>query len=202
MKRNRLYLYLLLNVIVSAVTTLIVLTIWDSTRKPDLAADPALSGVQATLNPALSQPASGSPATITPAPSGPTETALAALRETAAAPKVTATLPPAGTPVIEISNVVGAGDLENEVVQLKRLGEGNLSMAGWKLVGEHNNTYIFPAQPELILYKEGAVQVFTKAGSDSVFQVFWNRDKAAWQPGETLKLLDREGTERATYIVP
>jgi hypothetical protein len=112
------------------------------------------------------------------------------------------TLPPTSTPIIQIASVVGVGDVQQEVVLLKRVGEGNLSMVGWKLQGEHNNIYTFPKQPELILYKDGAVQVFSKAGTDSVTEVYWNRPDAAWRSGELIRLLDPQGNERATYRIP
>ncbi len=85
---------------------------------------------------------------------------------------------------------------------LKRAGEGNLRLVGWKLVGEHDNMYTFPEQPELILYKDGAIQVYTKAGTDTVTEVYWNRSTAAWRSGELIRLLDPQGSERATYRVP
>ncbi len=221
--------YLLLNILVSAATTLAVLWIWDNVhnseaRKAQQAAAP-LAQAQATENlvvkeaatmyaagtaSALSTRAASTRTVDTQPPSaggngsaassGPTATTIPTLAvET---PQPVETLPPAGQPVIQIMSVVGAGDLEQEMVMLKRVGEGNLSMVGWKLQGEHNNTYTFPAQPELILYKDGAVQVYTGAGTDSVTEVYWNRIEAAWRSGELIRLLDPQGTERASYRVP
>jgi hypothetical protein len=118
-------------------------------------------------------------------------------------PAPTETLPPPnGAPVIQIISVVGVGDVDQEMVMLKRAGEGNLRLVGWKLVGEHDNTYTFPEQPELTLYKDGAIQVYTKAGTDTVTEVYWNRPAAAWRSGELIRLLDPQGSERATYRVP
>jgi hypothetical protein len=104
--------------------------------------------------------------------------------------------------LIELVSVVGAGDLQQEVVLLRRIGEGNLRMVGWKLVGEHNSTYTFPEEPELTLYKDGAVQVYSGTGTDTVTEVYWNRTEAAWRSGELLRLLDPQGNERATFKIP
>ncbi|RPJ41135.1 MAG: hypothetical protein EHM21_13615 [Chloroflexi bacterium] len=175
-KRSNLLLYLLLNIFVSAITTLAVLVIWDYTRRADSPLLPIVAA-QTGTNPAQTLP------TETP-------------------PSPTATLPPVGEQVITFVSVVGPGDLDQEAVIFKRLGEGNLRLAGWKLTGEHNNTYAFPEQPELILYKDGAVQIYSKTGSDTATDVYWNRDKAAWRSGELLKLVDSAGNERASYKVP
>ena len=55
--------------------------------------------------------------------------------------------------------------------------------------------YTFPSQPELTLYKDGAVQVYTRAGTDTVTEVYWNRAEAAWRSGELIRLVDAQGIE-------
>lgn len=177
-RRNSLLLYLILNIIVSALATLAVLVIWDRTHGGSIFA-PGSGGSP------LVNPGSGAGANPT----------------AAASPQPTETNPPPDVPVIQIVSVVAAGDLEQEVVLLKRLGEGNLHMAGWKLQGE-SNTYSFPEQPDLVLYKDGAVQVFSRLGTDSATEMYWNRSDAAWRSGETIRLIDRDGAERASYQVP
>ncbi len=193
-RKSNLLLYLLLNILVSAATTLVVLWAWDAYR----------GSREADLQQALAQSTVPAAELKTPVVSGAepavTEPSLPTLPVETAGP--TETLPPASQPVIQIVSVVGAGDIEQEVVMLKRAGAGNVSMVGWKLRGEHNNTYTFPAQPELILFKDGAVQIYTRAGTDTVTEVYWNRSKAAWNSGELIRLLDPQGTERATYRVP
>lgn len=180
MKRStRLTIYLLLNVLISAATTLAVLVAWDFAHRGQ---QPVAVLVNTPVR--LSQPV-----VIPPTPaaqlSGPTDTPL-----------------PASAQVIQILSVVGAGDLEQEMVMIRRVGSGNLNMAGWKLQGENNNTYAFPSQPELVLYKDGAVQVHSKVGADTATDVYWNRSAAAWRSGETLRLVDGQGNERASYRVP
>lgn len=185
--RSRLPLYLLLNVIVSAVTTLAVLLIWDAVRGPE--------ETQLIL-PLIAATQQGVPAAQ--------NTAVAAVSTPAEppTPAPTATLPPLDTPIIQILSVVGPGDLEQEVVLLRRLGDGNLRMTGWRLESSRGVKYAFGEQPELILYKDGAIQIYSKAGTDTATEIYWNRTEPAWQSGDTLKLIDPEGNERANYLVP
>ncbi|HEX9019426.1 MAG TPA: lamin tail domain-containing protein [Anaerolineaceae bacterium] len=178
-RRSHLLVYLLLNVVISAATILVVLVIWDHNRPGGVATLPPLP--TGAANPPL---VTATPVLPTPLPA-PTET-----------------LPPAGTPLIEIASVVGAGDVTQEVVMLRRQGDGNLRMAGWKLQGQHGIAFVVPATPELILYKGGAVQLFTRAGTDTATEIYWNRDQPAWRSGETLTLLDPLGQQRATFSVP
>lgn len=179
--RSRLPLYLLLNVIVSAVTTLAVLLVWDTLRGPDQA-QLFLPLIAPTATPQGAPPATQTAPAGTPAP--------------------TATLPPLDTPVIQVLSVIGPGDLQQEVVLLKRIGEGNLRMTDWRLESSSGVKYVFAEFPELILYKDGAVQIYSKAGTDTATEVYWNRTEPAWKSGETLKLIDPEGNERATYLIP
>ncbi len=191
-RRSNLLLYLLLNILVSAATTLAVLAAWDNARKADLPSAPPVGAAAATAT---------SPVKVVAVITAPDSTP-GILPKPSDTPQPIDTLPPVGQAVIQIQNVVGVGDIEQEVVTLKRVGSGNVRMAGWKLEGEHNNSFVFPDQPELILYQDGAVQLFSKAGTDTATEVYWNRKEAAWRSGETIKLLDPQGNQRAVYSVP
>lgn len=103
---------------------------------------------------------------------------------------------------IQIKNIVGAGDLEAERVLLKFVGEGELNMTGWRLEDEDGNVFLFPQTPRLILYRDGAIYIFTKSGVNSVIELFWGRSESAWQSGETATLRDVDGKVRATYQIP
>jgi LysM repeat protein len=104
--------------------------------------------------------------------------------------------------VIQIKNIIGAGDLETERVLIKYSGDGELVMSGWKLQGQDGNVFTFPEEPRLVLYRDGAVYVFTKPGVNSVIEFFWGRDAPAWRSGDTVSLLDAQGSLRATYQIP
>src|SRR5574340_316675 len=165
---KRIFPYLILNILVSAATTLIVLVVWDRVQHPTLSAS--------SNNPTgqVSSSTVGSDAA----------------RQ--------ATLPPLDTPVIRIETVIGAGDLDTETVQLQRTGEGDLQLAGWRLEGG-GKEYVFP---DLTLNKNGSIRLYTRAGQNTVIELYWGLDKAAWKPVGTITLYDTAGNERASYTIP
>jgi hypothetical protein len=170
--RNSLLLYILLNIIVSAATTLAVLVIWDRVKQSEMPPQLATQPVEAVNTPVS--------ATL------------------AATPTLQAS---AGT-LIEINQIIGAGDAQQEYVLLKRIGDGDLNLAGWKLKDENGNVYSFPASQELVLFKGGAVQIFTRVGVDTPTEIYWNRTDPVWKVGEQATLVDASGNVQATYKVP
>lgn len=115
-----------------------------------------------------------------------------------AAPQEQATLPPLDQPVIRIETVIGAGDLSSETVQLQRIGENSLQLAGWWLEGG-GQKFTFPA---LTLNKNGSVRLYSRSGQNSVIELYWGLAKAAWKAGDTLRLFDPQGNQRADYTIP
>jgi len=100
---------------------------------------------------------------------------------------------------VKISSVVGAGTASAEIAVVKFEGEGQLNLAGWQLKDEDGNTFTFP---QLTLYPNGAVQVHTVAGTDTVIDLYWGLRDPVWQSGEDAKLFDSQGNLRAVYPVP
>jgi hypothetical protein len=173
--------YLFLNLLVSAATTLAVLAAWDFFTGHNLV-DNVLAGE-------AGRPVAGAAATPTAA-------------ATAAAAAERPALPPPDVEVVQISLVAGAGDLNQEVVTIKRVGEGDLWMAGWTLFDESGSTYVFPESPELVLFAGGAVRLYSKGGADTATEIYWNRSEPAFQSTELVTLADPQGNVRATYRVP
>ena len=164
MDRRRLFLYLLLNVFVSACVTGAILFWYDRNYRASLA-----------------------PVSVAVVTAG---------RETAVSDD--ALLPDAEI-LIEIVSVVGAGTLDTEVVVVRYNGEGELGLANWQLKDENGNTFTFP---QLILYTDGAVQVHTVSGSDTVVDLYMGLRDPIWESGEVAKLFDPQDNLRATYRVP
>jgi competence protein ComEC len=176
-RRNRNFLlYLVLNLLVSAGATYGVLWFWDRTHP---ATPQALQGIL-LMTQAAGQPVSSA---------------------TPSAAAITTPIPN-GVQVIQIDSVIGAGDLPSEVVTLKRLGDGDLSMTGWQLKSGRGQVYHFPSSPVLVLFKGGAIQIYSGPGEDTATALYWNRKDAAWKSGDTLTLLDAQGQSRAKYVVP
>jgi LysM repeat protein len=128
--------------------------------------------------------------TITPRPSatstrGPTQTA-------------TLTQPAQEAQVV-ITSVIGAGSLANEHVVLQRTGDGELSLAGWRLVDRAGNTYTFP---QLTLYKGSTINLNTRQGEDTVLDLYWGLSSSVWKAGKTVYLYDAQDNLRASYTIP
>ena len=98
-----------------------------------------------------------------------------------------------------IDSVVGAGDLDSERVLLKHQGGGELALTGWRLQNDQGNVFVFP---QLTLYGGGAVSVFSKAGNNTVVELYWGLNHAVWPSGSTVTLIDSQGNSRSTYVVP
>jgi LysM repeat protein len=130
--------------------------------------------------------------TPTPDEPAPTRTRPASTGET------TPSKPPQETRVV-INSVIGAGDLATERVFITRLGEQEISLADWTLEDEDGNRFTFP---QLVLYKDGAVNVWTASGTATVVDLYWGLTQAVWESGETVTLKDTDGQVQATYTIP
>ncbi len=234
--------YLGLNVLVSAITVVIVLSIWGGRRQTPPAAPPT-----PTLN-VVARVASVVPTatvTIIPSPTpvtyrvqpGDTLYAIAVELDvpldalmaangltnpdtldvgqvlvvpqlendstpvpTSAPAPLPATVTPDAAqeaPRVEIRGVDGAGDLEREAVRLLNTG-GVARMAGWTLDDGQGNIYRFP---EFTLHS-GAASVHTRAGTDTVIDLYWGLDQAVWTPGKVITLRDASGAVQSTFRIP
>jgi len=242
MKRwKRLFYYLLINVLISACTTVAVLVAWDRTH------DPAPGGVlpQISLNiPARSSGSTATPppvltetpaaiATLIPTPTqvfivyqvelgddfagiaerfGVSEEELIAVNGFTQAqplgPGEVLRIPVTPTPATEadsqaeiaILRVIGEGDLTSERVVLEKHADRAILLAGWQLTDEDGNAFTIPY---LELVKDGfQVEIYTKAGTNNVNNLYWGLDRAIWRSGETVTLRDADGNVRATYRIP
>jgi len=164
MDRRRLFLYLLLNVFISACVTGAILFWYDRNYRSvsHSAVQPAAPlsnqpvAAQATLNPQIDIP-------------------------------------------VEIVSVIGAGTLNAEWVVVKYKGEDQINLANWELKDGDRNVFVFP---QLILHTNGAVQVHTASGTNTVIDLYWGESDPVWESGEEAQLLDPSGNVRAVYKVP
>lgn len=110
-------------------------------------------------------------------------------------------IPPAGTPVFSILNVIGAGDLLKEEVDLKYSGSGIFCMNGWQLSDQTGERYSFPKYFQF--YSGGVViKIYSRAGTDTPLELFWGLQSSIWRSGSTVKLLDSQGKEQASFKIP
>lgn len=101
-------------------------------------------------------------------------------------------------PQVKIRGAYARGDLQNEFVYLENLG-GVAAMEGWVLEDGAGHAFTFPA---FTLYNGGGVNLYTRAGSDSVINLYWGMDRALWGEATVLTLRDRTGAVHATFELP
>jgi LysM repeat protein len=112
---------------------------------------------------------------------------------------ISAELPVEGEANVEISDVVGVGDVEEEAVSIVNSGSRPIALLGWRLSDADGRTYTFG---QVTLFGEGAaIVVHSGDGQEGPADLYWGFDEAIWEPGETITLVDAEGTVRATYVV-
>ena len=185
---KRLLPYIFLNILVSALVTWVVLTWWYSSphpAAPNVSPDlPFLAQVPTTPSNSGTQSAipRATPTHYTPAPVQPSTTPQ-----------------PVTAKLIEIAEVIGSGNLGSEVMLLRRVGEGELRLFGWKLDDEAGHRYTFP---DMVLYKNGAVRLNTRTGANTVNELYWSLKDAVWISGKTATLTDDKGNLRASLRIP
>ncbi len=111
----------------------------------------------------------------------------------------TNTPPPAGEARVVIDSVIGTGDHATERIYLARVGPGEISLAGWQLVDENGDIFVFP---QFTLFEKGGVYIYSRSGPATAVTLYWELDHAVWDSGETVVLLDQQGGEHATFQIP
>jgi hypothetical protein len=179
MKRaKRLIFYLLVNIIVSAATTLTVLWIWERTHPQT---------VIPVGSPSIETTSGGASSTMTALPTAtrpPDQPTMALVEDNIS---------------VTITTIVGAGNLEAEYVEILNQSPGDVDLTAWQLVDEDGNTFVFP---RLILSNSGAVKIYSKSGQKSVIELFWQSDVPIWASGEVATLLDPDENAIASYSIP
>lgn len=106
----------------------------------------------------------------------------------------------AGVIIVQITEVVGAGDLANEAVSIANFGDRQVGLQGWQLADDEGHVFTFG---QVTLFGEGAaILIHTEAGQDGASDLFWGLEEAIWDSGKNITLTDATGTIQATYIVP
>jgi LysM repeat protein len=220
---KRLFFFLLLNVFVSACTTLAVLVAWDQLRGP------LPSGLIQPITINLSRPAAPEPTSAPTSPAtavanptqvfdtytvedGDTFDSIAQAFGVSVDDLVAAngysrpqTLSPGELLRIPlkaavIDSVIGAGDLDSERVIVLNNLDGELNLGGWQLEDNRGRMFTFP---QVTLFgKNRAIEVYTRSGVDSADQLYWGLLAPVWQPGMAVTLRDAQGAIQATFTVP
>ncbi|HUS84293.1 MAG TPA: LysM peptidoglycan-binding domain-containing protein [Anaerolineales bacterium] len=234
-------LYLGANILVSTITVLIVLNLWDRRSPPELVTPTVTVDVIAHVDSAVptltsTMPPSPTPKTYT-VRAGDTISNIAeefdiSMEELMAANRlsnpnelsvgqvlvipeleVAVTTPTAretsyleatSTPAaaeaqqVVINSIDGAGDLETESVRLLNTSN-EVSMAGWTLDDGGGHLFTFP---DFTFYSKGAVDVHTRAGTNTTIDLYWALDQAVWTPGTVINLRNAGGVLVSSFKVP
>ena len=110
----------------------------------------------------------------------------------------TATAPPVNEVNISINNVLGYGDVAEEVVTLLNGGPG-VNLSGWRVTGSSLGDY---NMPNLFLWNGGSVRIHTKIGTNTPSDLYWGKEEAHWFSGDTVTLLNAQGETVASYTIP
>ena len=142
-------------------------------------------------------------ATNTPLPFDPPSadmTATVAAELGATTTPLPTSLPSSGELTIEITEVLGAGQIDQERVVITNLGDRLASMQDWTLSGADGNIYTFP---NFRLWAGGGVTVHTRVGQDGnpPSNFYWGKLEAVWSLGDVVTLEDAQGLVLATYTV-
>lgn len=112
---------------------------------------------------------------------------------------------PEPTPVIrgakiEISIIRNPGVLNSEALRIVSNSDDVISLENWTLEDANGNLLTFP---NIQLLRKGVfVEVYSRTGHTTPYEIYWNREAAVWQSGETAVIKDMFGQIQATYRVP
>jgi hypothetical protein len=173
--RSRIFLFILLNILISAAVTLTVLWLWERAHpRPEVAAVRIDPGMMA--NPGDTQPLLN--------PQDEQDVIIEITNEDID---------------IRIFTIVGAGDIEIEYVQIVNQGQNRADLTAWQLLNESGQQFTFPV---FLLNSGGAVKVLSKSGTNTAIELFWQADQPIWQPGETARLINAAGELITSYAIP
>ena len=106
----------------------------------------------------------------------------------------------AGEVRIQITEVVGLGQLTEEAISIANLGNRAVALQGWTISDAEGRIFTFG---QVTLFGDGAaILVHTEAGQNGPADLYWGQEQAVWATGETVTLKNNEGTIQAQYTIP
>ncbi|HEY3341053.1 MAG TPA: lamin tail domain-containing protein [Anaerolineae bacterium] len=197
-----------MNVIVSAVTTLIVVRVLINQSAPR-AVNAAQPAVLASPTSQSSDSAGAAQPDVAPSQTPAATRANAAARPS---PTTAATKTPvkASTPLtdttaaattgqgkVRIGGVLFPGQHQRESVVIANDSNVDVVLNGWVLASSRNISYTFG---NVTLFRSNFISLHTINGTDVPTDLFWNRSEPAWQIGDVLTL-SNQGQVVTTYTV-
>ena len=195
----KIFLLILLNVAVSASVTYGVLYYWENVRNAEKPYQLVINDsyptaevpIESTAVPAEKtdvpddeQPGIDQPSESIPAEEEPTSEPTPVIRGAK----------------VEITIIRNPGSLSGEALRIVSNADEVVSLDGWTLEDANGNVLKFP---NIQLLRKGIfVEVYSRSGHSTPYEIFWDREEAVWQSGETAVIRDMFGQIQATYRVP
>jgi hypothetical protein len=170
---KKLLIYVVINIIVSAVTILAVLYLWETTRLKNLLIDGGSPGAE------ISQPAASED------PVEETTNLLIEIGEVGGIGNLS-------TEYIRLIRPATDGD---DTISLKDWQIKDENNHKYSILEQSGLA-------SLELHSQGAVNIYTKAGDSNPIELYLGLKDPIWQPGETVTLLDPQGEVHDTYLIP
>lgn len=170
---KKILFYIVLNIIVSAVTILAVLYIWEKTQLKDI-----------LLESESSSPVAGSPAEGEDGGEG-NENLLIEIGEVGGI----------GNLATEYIRLTRPDSDPGDTVSLqgwRLVDEDNQDYVILEQSG----------LPSLDLHGQGAVNIYSKEGASTPIELYLGLTDPMWEPGETVSLIDPDGKVHDTYLIP
>jgi hypothetical protein len=115
-------------------------------------------------------------------------------------PRTTPTVTLAPTAVnaaVTIVNVLAAGDVTAEGVEIRNDG-ALVDLTGWTITDAQGNVFTFDGQ---LMFTGGQLTVYTRVGENTPVAAFWNRNTAVWSTNDVATLRDEDGVVQSTFRV-
>ena len=193
----KIFLLILLNVIVSASVTYGVLYYWENIRKSETPYQlVTISGQEEKVLSGNSDVQ----LVVTDTAPGAEDGTIAPTEEVSADVPEEEPTPVIRGAEIEISIIRTPGVLSSEALRIVSNSDGVVSLEGWTLEDANGHILRFP---NVQLLRKGIfIEVYSRSGHSTPYEIYWNLDEAAWQSGETAVIKDVFGQIQATYRVP
>lgn len=107
-------------------------------------------------------------------------------------------VPTATEAEVEIVQILSAGDINSEVVEIRNTNNAVVDVNGWILRDDDGVELVFPdtrLQPNQIL------RIFSRVSQNTPGALYWNQTVSVWEDGDTATLLDASGDIQSTYVV-
>ena len=98
-----------------------------------------------------------------------------------------------------IEGVFGAGEISVEYILIRNRSDSPINLNGWSIQSSNGKKLDLP---QLSLNKNGAVRLYSKHGTNTVIELYWNSDQALWTTGSKIQLLDPNGEQKSDWQGP